>query len=149
MKRPFLFAPAALLAIVAATGCSSAEDDAAEGDDSAFSSNQATLLDFEFDGEILEFEPPALLAIRWGTDLLRFELQRDGDATVLTLTDTFDELGKAARDGAGWHECHDYLELELAGAKPDFKPGERWAAVHPQYVAAFGPEASSIGPPTT
>ena len=103
--------------------------------------------DFEFDGEILEFEPPALLAIRWGTDMLRFELRPDGDATVLTFTDTFDELGKAARDGAGWHECLDYLEVELAGAKPDFTPGDRWAAVHPQYVAAFGPEASTIGPP--
>jgi uncharacterized protein YndB with AHSA1/START domain len=105
--------------------------------------------DFEFDGEVLEFDPPSVLAIRWGTDTLRFELQPDGDGTVLTLTDTFDELGKAARDGAGWHECLDLLEVALAGAQPDFAPGERWGEVHPQYVKAFGPEASTIGPPAS
>lgn len=105
--------------------------------------------DFEFDGEVLEFEPPKLLGIRWGSDMLRFELRPEGDGTVLTMTDTFDELGKAARDGAGWHECLDRLEAALAGAQPDFAAGERWATVHPKYVAAFGPEASTIGPPTT
>ena len=102
---------------------------------------------FEFDGEVLEFDPPKRLAIRWGTDFLRFELAPDGAGTTLTMTDTFDELGKAARDGAGWHECLDRLVADLAGAAPDFKPGERWADVHPQYVDAFGPEGSSIGPP--
>ena len=103
--------------------------------------------DFAFDGEVTAFEPPELLEIRWGTDLLRFELRAGGDGTVLTLTDTFDELGKAARDGAGWHECLDLLEIELAGAAPDFAPGRRWGEVHPRYVAEFGPDASTIGPP--
>jgi uncharacterized protein YndB with AHSA1/START domain len=101
----------------------------------------------EFDGEVLQFDPPKLLEIRWGTDSLRFELRPDGAGTILTLTDTLDELGKAARDGAGWHECLDYLEAELAGKQPGFTPGQRWAAVHPQYVEAFGPEAATIGPP--
>ena len=100
-----------------------------------------------FDGEVLEFDPPKLLEIRWGTDTLRFALEPDGAGTVLTLTDTFDELGKAARDGAGWHECLDYLEVELDGRTATRKAGQRWAEVHPEYVAAFGPEASSIGPP--
>ena len=103
--------------------------------------------DFEFDGEVLACEPPALLEIRWGTDNLRFELRAEGDRTVLTLTDTFDELGKAARDGAGWHECIDRLEFELAGREPDFRPGQRWGDVHARYVETFGPDASSIGPP--
>jgi uncharacterized protein YndB with AHSA1/START domain len=104
--------------------------------------------DFEFDGEVLEFEPPTLLAIRWGTDLLRFELQPAANGTLLTMTDTFDELGKAARDGAGWHECLDRFEAVLAGRAPDFAFGERWGEVHPRYIEAFGPEASTIGPPT-
>ena len=51
----------------------------------------------------------------WGTDRLRIELRADGAGTLLTLTDTFDELGKAARDGAGWHECLDRLVSELDG----------------------------------
>ena len=100
-----------------------------------------------FDGEVLQCDPPTLLEILWGTDTLRFELRPDGAGTVLTLIDTFDELGKAARDGAGWHECLDYLEVELAGDTASWQAGERWAAVHPEYVAAFGPEGSSIGPP--
>jgi uncharacterized protein YndB with AHSA1/START domain len=104
-------------------------------------------LDFEFDGEVLAFEPPRLLEIRWGTDRLRFELDAAGVGTRLTLTDTFDEVGKAARDGAGWHECLDLLEAALAGTAPDFAPGQRWGEVHGKYVEAFGPDAATIGPP--
>jgi uncharacterized protein YndB with AHSA1/START domain len=103
-------------------------------------------LDYDFDGEVTAFDPPRLLEIRWGTDMLRFELRPDGDGTVLTLTDTFDELGKAARDGAGWHECLDHLEADLDGT-PLSEPGAVWRDVHPKYVDAFGPDASSIGPP--
>jgi hypothetical protein len=82
----------------------------------------------------------------WGTDRLRIELQADGDGTVLTLTDTFGELGKAARDAAGWHECLDRLVRTLDGdALPEW--GDVWRAVHPRYVDALGPDASTIGPP--
>src|SRR5262245_29566779 len=48
-----------------------------------------------FDGEMVAFEPTTLMELRWGTDLLRIELAPDGDGTVLTLRDTFGELGKA------------------------------------------------------
>lgn len=103
---------------------------------------------YAFEGEVLAFEPPALLELRWGTDTLRFEILPDGDsACTLTLVDTIDVLGKAARDSAGWHECLDRLEAELHGAAPSFAPGERWGQVHPEYVAKFGPEAATIGPP--
>jgi uncharacterized protein YndB with AHSA1/START domain len=101
-----------------------------------------------FEGKVSIVDPPRVLAFTWGTDSLRFELEPDGAHTILTLLDTFDELGKAARDGAGWHECLDYLEVELAGDTASWQPGERWAAVHPVYVSAFGPAASSIGPPS-
>lgn len=100
-----------------------------------------------FDGEVLVVEPPRVLELRWGTDVLRFELAVDGDGCVLTLLDTLDAVGKAARDGAGWHVCLDQLEHHLAGAAPDWSPGERWRAVHPGYVEAFGPEATTVGPP--
>jgi uncharacterized protein YndB with AHSA1/START domain len=58
-----------------------------------------------FDGQMLVFDPPEVMEFTWGTDRLRIELRADGAGTLLTLTDTFDELGKVARDGAGWHEC--------------------------------------------
>ena len=101
----------------------------------------------DFDGEVLAFEPPSALEFRWGTDTIRLEVAADGQGSVLTLLDTFDELGKAARDAAGWHECLDALEQALAGNQPSWAPGERWQAVHPGYVERFGPQAATIGPP--
>lgn len=99
-----------------------------------------------FDGELVAFDPPRLLELRWGEDLLRFELAPDGDGTLLTLTDAFGEPGRAARDGAGWHVCLDAL-AGLLDAQPPADSGERWRAVHPGYVERFGPAASTIGPP--
>jgi uncharacterized protein YndB with AHSA1/START domain len=100
-----------------------------------------------FDGEVLAFDPPAVLELRWGTDVLRMELATDGDGTVLTFTDTFGELGKAARDGAGWHECLARLEARLDG-RTEPPADAVWSAVHPRYERALGPEASTIGPPS-
>jgi uncharacterized protein YndB with AHSA1/START domain len=99
-----------------------------------------------FDGRMWVFDPPSVLEFTWGSDLLRIELAADGAGTVLILTDTFDDLGKAARDAAGWHECLDRLAGELAGA-PAPARGETWRQVHPLYVSRLGPEAATIGPP--
>jgi uncharacterized protein YndB with AHSA1/START domain len=99
-----------------------------------------------FAGELLVFDPPHVLEMTWGDDVLRIELAPDGDGTRLTLVDTFAEHGKAARDAAGWHECLDNLvELWAAGAGP--VPPATWATVHPVYVERFGPAAATIGPP--
>jgi uncharacterized protein YndB with AHSA1/START domain len=100
--------------------------------------------DFAFEGKVLACEPPRLLEFTWGTDTLRFEIQPDGDGSTFTLFDTIEEVGKAARDGAGWHSCLDALAAHLDGRAA---PEGRWKQVHPDYVAAFGPEASTIGPP--
>jgi uncharacterized protein YndB with AHSA1/START domain len=100
------------------------------------------------EGEMLAFDPPTLLEFTWGGDTLRFELQPDeGGGTVLTLRNTFDEQGKAARDAAGWHTCLDALAHELDGEKPRWSTRDRWNEVHPKYVGAFGPAASTIAPP--
>src|SRR6185437_2447992 len=54
-----------------------------------------------FDGEMLAFEPPFLMELRWADDVLRFELTADGEgACELSLSVTFPEQGKAARDAA-------------------------------------------------
>ena len=99
-----------------------------------------------FDGQMLVFDPPSVMEFTWGTDLLRIELAADGAETVLTLTDTFDDVGKAARDAAGWHECLDLLVSDLDGTPP-LAQGDTWLRVHPVYVSTLGPEASTIGPP--
>jgi uncharacterized protein YndB with AHSA1/START domain len=100
-----------------------------------------------FDGEVLVFEPVSRLELRWGTDFLRFAIEPDGEGSVLTFVDSIDEVGKAARDGAGWHVCLEHLELDLAGGQPSSETVARWKQVHPDYVERFGPEASTIGPP--
>jgi hypothetical protein len=92
-------------------------------------------------------EPPSLLELRWGTDVLRFEVEPRGDSCRLVFTDTIEEQGKAARDGAGWHVCLDKLEHELDGTQPEWSDSDRWRAVHPDYVEELGPEAATIGPP--
>jgi uncharacterized protein YndB with AHSA1/START domain len=101
----------------------------------------------EFEGEVRAFDPPRFVEFSWGTDVLRLEVDPDGDGTLLTLTDTFAELGKAARDAAGWHICLDALAGSLAGQPPTAPPRERWQAAHSAYVEHFGPEAATIGPP--
>lgn len=100
-----------------------------------------------FDGEMITYDPPSVLEYRFGDDTLRFELEPAGRNTVLTFTDTFDEVGRAARDGAGWHGCLDVLDYHLAGKEPPWTPQERWHDVHDAYVERFGPDASTIGPP--
>jgi uncharacterized protein YndB with AHSA1/START domain len=99
-------------------------------------------------GKLITYDPPSVLEFRWGDeDTLRLELQPDGDGTALTLVDTFDEIGKAARDAAGWHSCLDRLGYHLDGEEPPWDSREPWRQVHPGYVERFGPEAATIGPP--
>jgi hypothetical protein len=99
------------------------------------------------EGEMMVFDPPSALEYRWGDDTLRFDLEPRGDGCVLTFVNTLGELGRAARDAAGWHACLDLLGHHLAGEEPPWTPFDRWQQVHTTYVDRFGPEASTIGPP--
>jgi uncharacterized protein YndB with AHSA1/START domain len=102
----------------------------------------------EFTGTVLRVEPERLLEFTWGEDTLRFEIEPTDDGCVLTLRDSVAELGKAARDGAGWHVCLEQLDAALEGRpKPADGGIARWSQVHPGYVAAFGPAAATVGPP--
>lgn len=98
-------------------------------------------------GEMLAFDPPSLLEFNWGPDRLRFELEPDGDATVMRFTVVLEELGKATRDGAGWHQSIDALDRTLDGDHGrDYDP-DRWRELRDMYARQFGPEASVLGPP--
>jgi uncharacterized protein YndB with AHSA1/START domain len=99
----------------------------------------------EFAGQVLACEPPSLLEFRWGPDVIRLEITPGDAGCTLTLLDTFDEYGQAARDAAGWHVCLDLLASHLDGTGP--RPGKPWAELFTAYAAAFGPDASKIGPP--
>jgi uncharacterized protein YndB with AHSA1/START domain len=117
---------------------------------------QGAPLEFVFDGGdadpiagvLAVWAPPTDLEYRWGSERLCFTLADDGEGgTVLTFVNTFDDLGKGARDAAGWHVCLEALERELADEPPITDTRPRWEQVHARYVEAFGPEASTIGPP--
>ena len=99
------------------------------------------------DGRMVTYGPPSLLELQWGDETLRFELAPDGDGSRLTFVNGFEEMGKAARDAAGWHVCLDALALDVAGQEPPWETTARWRQVHSIYVEHFGPDASSIGPP--
>ena len=100
----------------------------------------------DFEGSMVEFSPRRVMELVWEDDeTLRLELSPTDEGCVLTLINRFDEIGKAARDAAGWHACLDALEAALDGVEID---GEsRWGEVHPGYVERFGPEAATLGPP--
>jgi uncharacterized protein YndB with AHSA1/START domain len=100
-----------------------------------------------FDGEMVVYEPPSVLELRWGTDILRLELRPAATGTELTLLDTLDERGKAARDGTGWHVCLDALAAPLDGEPAARDSLDTWPDLQPHYVERFGPEAATIGPP--
>lgn len=100
-----------------------------------------------FQGKVVTYQPPSVFEFEWGPDVIRLELHPAGPATTLTLYDTLEARGKAARDAAGWHTCLDALAAGLDG-RPDSRDAlNEWSAVHSHYVDAFGPEASTIGPP--
>ena len=98
-------------------------------------------------GVLLAWEPPRLLEIAWEGDRLRAELRDDGDGCELTFSASFPEVGKAARDAAGWHVCLDNLERHLDGRAPTPADQQPWRPLMTQYAERFGPEAATIGPP--
>lgn len=98
-------------------------------------------------GRMVELRAPECLEFSWGADLIRIELRELPDGTELTLFDTIEDVGKGARDGAGWHTCLDALAESLAGGpEPRQRLGD-WSAAHRAYQRRFGARASTIGPP--
>jgi uncharacterized protein YndB with AHSA1/START domain len=100
-----------------------------------------------FDGQMLAFEPESVMEVQWGPDVIRIELRPFSQGTELTLLDTLEERGKAARDGAGWHTCLDALEAALGEQDDARSKLGSWGEVYEHYVESFGPEAATIGPP--
>lgn len=66
-------------------------------------------------GEVLRAEEPRLLEHLWGEGVLRWELERAGDGTQVTLSHTLDDPSLLAKVGAGWHLCLDVAERLLDG----------------------------------
>ncbi len=97
-----------------------------------------------FQGRMLVWDPEKVIEFEWGQDIIRMELQPDGNGTRFSLYDALDEHGKAARDAAGWHQCLEKLENHLGN---DLAGSSDWKLLFALYGHEFGPEAARIGPP--
>lgn len=99
-------------------------------------------------GEVIACDPPHRLEFSWGEeDTLHFELEPDGDGTLLTFRNRFDTLGKASRDATGWQICLDGLGSQLSGEPASGQTPEHNAELEAAYRERFGPEASTAGLP--
>ena len=67
-------------------------------------------------GEILELEPPWLLAWAWGGELFRFELRPDGEGCLLVFTHVFDAPALGEKHEAGWEMYLERLDAHLGRA---------------------------------
>ena len=92
------------------------------------------------EGTMRVFEAPNIIEFEWGTDVIRIELTPIEGGTRLTLTDTFAEYAKSARDAGGWHASLDNLGYSLDGLP---KQDDNWKTITPWYVAHFPPEATT------
>jgi uncharacterized protein YndB with AHSA1/START domain len=104
------------------------------------------------EGELLEYDPPRLLAHSWGEDRLRWELRAHDGGTALRLTHTFADRFKAARDGAGWHLCLQALSDSLEqlprprhGNEPRLP--DDWSGLNQEYQRRFGIAPEQATPP--
>jgi uncharacterized protein YndB with AHSA1/START domain len=92
---------------------------------------------------VLRVEPPTLFEHTFGGDpdsVARWELQRQGDGCLLTLTHTeppaFDFVN-APRDLGGWHTLLDNLDMLLDGAPISWQK-EHWEGHRDRYAAKVG-----------
>jgi uncharacterized protein YndB with AHSA1/START domain len=109
--------------------------------------------DFAIDGVVLECDPPARFAFRWGGDVLAFTLDEHAGGTRLTMLHVLNEEGApgAAKTAAGWHLCLDAMEERLAGGTPaadrDGRPTPAWTARYAEYQAAGVPSGAEVPEP--
>ena len=99
------------------------------------------------DGVFVEVDEPRRLAFTWGEDELTFELSSSdgGAACRLAFSVVLDEVGKAARDSAGWESCLDMLAVIAAGQTPERPAGTgSWQAYYEHYRAAGFPATAAI-----
>jgi uncharacterized protein YndB with AHSA1/START domain len=99
----------------------------------------------ELEGEVTELDPPRRFSFKWGEDHLHFELEPEDTGCLLRLAVVLDSREKAARDGAGWHQCLDGLERLLSGdveARP--YESEDWRRYYDEYVQRGFPAGAPV-----
>lgn len=113
----------------------------------SFPHNPLTNSPLTLHGEVTELDPPRRFSFTWGEDHLHFALEPldDGAACLLLFTVELDSADKAARDGAGWHQCLDGLE-RLLGGEDEARPSEPsdWRSRYDEYRRRGFPATAPI-----
>jgi uncharacterized protein YndB with AHSA1/START domain len=99
-------------------------------------------------GRVLACDPPEYLALTWGGEELRFQLEPLADGGCrFTLFDLLDARDAAARNAAGWDVCLSELDNHLAGKPadgPHSPAATPWRPRYDAYVAAGLPAGAYI-----
>ncbi len=96
-----------------------------------------SLSDDHAHGEVLAVHEPRLLEFRWGDDVLKYEIQPDGDGCRFRLSHTFDDPSWGARNAAGWEMCLENLDLLLEGVAFVKFVAKVWKTKFAQYKERF------------
>ncbi len=89
-------------------------------------------------GEVLRFDPPHVLEWDWGGERFSFQLEPDGQGTVLTFLHVFAQRDRGADYASGWHFHFGRLQAHLDGQPlVDADPSEL-VALNDSYAARFG-----------
>jgi len=99
-------------------------------------------------GRVLACDPPSHLAVTWGDDELRFELEPlDDGGCRFTLCNLLGARDAAARNAAGWDICLGELDKYLAGEAtdgPHSPTAKAWQPCYEAYVAAGLPSGAYV-----
>jgi len=106
---------------------------------------------YDLPTSVTRAEPPSLLELTWGTDLLRWELTAVGSGTRLTLRQTVADRDWAAKVAAGWHLCLVVAEHLLDGQPIEPIRGADalnygWNELRDAYAARLAPPGSGGEP---
>lgn len=89
---------------------------------------------------------PDRWAIDWAGDLLTLAVSdAPGGGSLARFSARIDQLGRAARDAAGWHVNLAALARELGD--PAAPGNAEWQPLFASYAQAFGPDAATELPP--
>lgn len=92
-------------------------------------------------GEVLRFEPPRALEWDWGEERFSFELDPDGDGTLLTFIHVFADRDRAANYASGWHFHFDRLRAHLEGEPVPEADPDRLTELNDRYADELGVDA--------
>jgi uncharacterized protein YndB with AHSA1/START domain len=86
-------------------------------------------------GRVTRIDPPRLLEYTWDAEILRWELEPDGDTGCrLLFTNIVEDRGTAAAVAPGWHAGLDNLAALLDGRPADRATSETYRAAYASVV---------------